>query len=186
MRDESIIDLYFQRDENAIQETDKKYGSYCFKVADNILRNREDCEECVNDTWLKTWDSIPPTRSKYLKLFLARITRNLSFNRYREKHRKKRGSGEIEVVLNELEECVDSRTDVEAHFLAKELTHTINQFAKSLPERDCGIFVRRYFFVETIPEIARRYEMPEGNVRVILSRSRKKLRVLLKEEGYLI
>jgi RNA polymerase sigma-70 factor (ECF subfamily) len=114
MTDEKIIDLYFSRSENAITETNKKYGSYCFKIANNILNNREDSEECVNDTWMKTWDSIPPTSPSHLNLYLAKIVRNLSFTRYKSKHAIKRGKGEMAVILDELEECIAGQADIES------------------------------------------------------------------------
>lgn len=106
MTDEEIVQLFFQRKEEAVQEISKKYSSYCFKIANNILNNREDSEECVNDTWMQAWNTIPPTRPKYLRLFVAKIVRNLSFSRYKLKNAKKRGSGEMILVLEELEECI--------------------------------------------------------------------------------
>lgn len=113
MTDEKIIQLYFNRDEKAIEETSIKYGSYCDKIANNILRNRQDSEECLNDTWMQTWDSIPPTHPVHFNLFLAKIVRNLSFNKYRNKYTQKRGRGEIALVLEELEECLAGHSDVE-------------------------------------------------------------------------
>lgn len=186
MQDNEIMDLYLKREEAAISETEKKYGGYCHMVAENILHNKEDSEECVNDTWLKAWLAIPPARPTHLKLFLAKITRNLSFNRYKEKHAGKRGCGEISEVLDELEECLSGSSDVEADYLAKELHIAINNFVRSLPERDRTVFIRRYFFVESISEIARRYGLSENNVRVVLHRSRSKLKKQLEKEGYLL
>lgn len=183
MRDESIIRLYFERNENAIDETDKKYGNYCYRIADNILHSREDSEECVNDTWLRAWDAMPPTRPDNLRLFLAKITRNLSFNRYRASRADKRGGGETALVLEELEECLPGGRDVEAEYQAAELTAAINEFVKALPKRDGNIFVRRYFFGESLPHISRRYGLAESSVRVILHRVRKKLKVRLEKEG---
>lgn len=183
MRDESIIQLYFERDETAIGETNRKYGSYCYRVADNILHSREDSEECVNDTWLRAWDAIPPARPSCLKLFLARITRNLSFNRFKARNAQKRGEGETALVLEELEECLPGGRDTEEEFLAEELAGSINRFVRSLPVRDGDIFIRRYFFADSLPGIAKRYGMAESSVRVVLHRTRKKLRVRLEEEG---
>ena len=140
MDDLQIIELYFARDEQAIKETDSKYGKLCHSIAYNILNNREDSEECVNDTWLKTWDMIPPTRPQCFRLFLAKIVRNLSFNKYKAKHTDKRGNGEISLILDELEECIAEKSAVEEFFLAKELKNTINAFVSALPERECNIF----------------------------------------------
>lgn len=186
MTDEKIIELFFQRNEEAITETHKKYGSYCFKIANSILNNREDSEECLNDTWMKTWNSIPPTRPGYFNLYLAKIIRNLSFNKYKAMHAGKRGHGEIAFILDELEECIAGQSDVEALYLAEELKTTINKFARSLSERDCNVFVRRYFYAESIKEIARRYGLSENNVGIILNRSRNKLKEQLKKEGYIL
>lgn len=184
MKDENIIQLYFERDERAIGETDRKYGAYCYRVADNILHNREDSEECVNDTWLRAWDAMPPTWPGCLRMFLAKITRNLSFNRYKAKTAEKRGGGETELVLEELEECLPGNMDVERSYLARELTASINRFVRALPVRDGNIFVRRYFYSEPISEIARKYHMAESSVRVILHRTRKKLKKQLEKEGF--
>ena len=185
MEDNQIIELYWNRDENAITETGRKYGAYCRKIAVNILQNEEDSEECVNDTWLKTWNSIPPHRPENLRLFLAKITRNLSFNRYNENTAQKRGGGEITLVLDELAECLEAKSDVEQIVLGKELKECIKGFVTTLRERDRNVFVRRYFFVDTVKEIAERYGISENNVMVILSRTRKQLKNKLEKEGYI-
>ena len=184
MGDNEIVELYWQRDENAIRETDRKYGAYCFAVADNILHSKEDSEECVNDTWLKAWNTIPPQKPNKLRMFLAKITRNLSFNRYNARSAEKRGGGEIPAVLDELAECLESESDVAGEYEAKELEQHIRLFVRSLPERDGNVFVRRYFFNETIAEIAEKYGLSRDNVTVILSRTRKKLKTHLQREGY--
>lgn len=184
MTDEKIIELFFRREEGAIQETSKKYGSYCYSIAYNILNNHEDSEECVNDTWLATWDAIPPTRPSRLRLFLARIVRNFSFNTYKAKHRKKRGNGEIPLVLDELGECVSGNGNVEEEVIEKELQQSLNDFVRGLSVRDCNMFVRRYFYAESVKEIAKRYHCTENCVSVVLNRCRKKLKAHLKREGY--
>jgi RNA polymerase sigma-70 factor (ECF subfamily) len=186
MTDEKIIDLFFNRSERAIDETNKKYGSYCFKIAHNILNNKEDSEECVNDTWMKTWQSIPPTSPTHFNLYLAKIVRNLSFTKYKSRHTQKRGNGEMAVILEELEECISQPSDVEAIYLAKELNAVINSFVYSLSERDGNIFVRRYFFADSIRDIAKRYHLTETNVRVILNRTRNQLKARLIKEGYIL
>ena len=118
MEDHNIVDLYWFRDENAISETDKKYGSYCSTIANNILYNLEDSKECVNDTYLKTWNSIPPTRPKILKAFLGKITRNLALNIYKSKNCQKR-KGEVPLVLDELKECIPSQNDIDTEMEEK-------------------------------------------------------------------
>ena len=185
MTDDKIIQLFFQRKEVAIEETQKKYGSYCFKIANNILNNREDSEECLNDTWLKAWDSIPPTQPTYFNLFLAKITRNFAINTYRSKHTHKRGKGEIALVLDELEECITGETDVETLYIAEELQSSINKFVRGLSEKDGNVFIRRYFYADSIKDISNRYHISENNVRVMLSRTRNKLKLRLEKESYI-
>ena len=185
MTDEQIIAMYQKRQESAIRETEAQYGAFCFRLADHILNNREDSEECVNDTWLHTWNAIPPVYPQCLRMFLAKITRNLSINRYRTRHAAKRGGGETELVLEELAECVAGSADVEETVLAKELGESISRFAYDLSERDGNVFIRRYFFTESIPEIAREYNLTENHVAVILNRVRKALKTHLEKEGYL-
>ena len=184
MEDSRIVALYWQRDPDAIKETENKYGAYCFSVADNILHSKEDAEECVNDTWLKTWDAIPPQRPNKLQLFLAKITRNLSCNRYKARTAEKRGGGEISLVLDELAECVAGDPTVEQAYAAKELSECIRLFVRALPERDGNVFVRRYFFTESVSDIAKKYALTENHVMVILSRTRKKLKTHLRKEGF--
>lgn len=184
MDDNQIIELYWQRNESAIAETDSKYGAYCFAIANNILKSREDSEECVNDTYLRAWNAMPPQKPTVLRLFLAKITRNHSFNRYNSRSVEKRGGGEITLVLDELSECIASNSSVEGEIEAIELGNCIKVFVRALPERECNLFVRRYFFSEPICDIASRYGMNENNVSVILSRTRKKLKKLLIKEGY--
>ena len=184
MEDSQIIELYFRRKEEAIKETDNKYGSYCFSIAENILHNTEDSEECVSDTWLKAWNAIPPGRPTVLRMFLAKITRNLSFNRFHARNAEKRGGGEIHLVLEELAECIANESDTESEYIAKELEQSIRSFVRKLPEREGNVFVRRYFFTEPIAMIAKRYHMTENYVMVSLSRTRGKLKAHLSKEGY--
>ncbi len=184
MEDALIIELYWQRNEDAIKETDNKYGAYCFSVANNVLRDKGEAEECVNDTYLRAWNAMPPKRPSLLRAFLAKITRRLAFNRYDANAAKKRGGGETAAVLEELAECIASETDVESEYMAKELGECVRNFVNTLPERDGNVFVRRYFFVDTVGEIAKRYGLKENNVAVILSRTRAKLKKTLEREGY--
>ena len=185
MKDEEIIGLYFDRDERAITESDLKYGRYVFTVAQNILKSREDSEECVNDTWLRSWNTIPPKRPSFLRMFFAEITRNLAFDRYRREHAKKRSDGELPLVLDELEECISDRRSVEDEIIGEELSDCISKFVRNLPERDGNLFLRRYFFTESVQDIAKMYGMKPNNVTVILKRVREKLRKHLVKEGYL-
>ena len=184
MEDRQIIDLYWRRDPEAIKETDNKYGAYCFTVANNILHSTEDSEECVNDTWLNAWNAIPPQKPTKLQMFLAKITRNLSFNLYNARSAKKRGGGEIMLVLDEHSECLASESNVEREYESKELGQCIRRFVRELPERDGNVFVRRYFFAESVTQIAKRYGLTDNNTMVILSRTRKKLKTHLVKEGF--
>lgn len=186
MDDERIIELYFARDEQAVAETDKKYGAYCFTLASSILGNREDAEETVSDTYLNTWQAIPPKKPKVLKMFLAKITRNLAFTRWRNLTAEKRGGGALELVLEELSGCIASPERVEDRLSAKELAKTIRCFLNTLPQREQDIFLRRYFFVEESETIARRYGMKRATVLRTLSRTREKLKNYLTREGYAV
>lgn len=184
MKDEAIIKLYWQRDEEAIELTKAKYGPYCYSIADNILHSSEDSEECVGDTYLRVWNSIPPQWPEKLKLFLGRITRNLAIDRYKYNRASKRGSGETELILDELGECISSPEDVDSQVEAKELAASISCFLRRLPDRDRAVFVRRYYFAESAEVIGKRFTLSPGNVGVILSRVRAKLRKYLEKEGY--
>ena len=183
VEDNQILELYWQKNEDAIKESNSKYGAYCFKIANNILCNQEDSEECVNDTWLNAWNAIPPQEPKRLRIFLAKITRNLAFNRFHARSAKKRGSGELVLVLDELAECLSSESNVENECETKELGQYIRLFVRTLSERDSNVFVRRYFFTDSVKEISTRYGLTENNIMVILSRTRKKLKIYLIEEG---
>ena len=185
MDDSQIIELYWQRNADAISETAKKYSAYCFKIADNILHDAGDSEECVNDTWLHAWNAIPPQRPDVFRMFQAKITRNLSLDRFNIRNAKKRGAGEMALALDELADCLAGETDVETLYEGRELEQLIRRFVRALPERDGNVFVRRYFFIDPIAEIAKRYRLTDNNVMVILSRVRKKLKLELMKEGYM-
>ena len=183
MDDIKIIELYWQRDPTAIELTNDKYGGYCFAIANNILGCHEDSEECVNDTWLGAWNGMPPHRPNLLRMFLAKLTRSIAFNRYKSGHARRRGGGQIDLVLDELAECLTSESSAEEYALANELGEFIRQFVRELPTREGDIFARRYFFTEPTKTIAARYHISEDNTLVILSRVRKKLRESLIKEG---
>ena len=184
IEDSMIIQLYWDRDESAISATSEKYGAYCRSIAMNILGDREDAEECVNDTYLGVWNSIPPHRPNVLPAFLGKITRNLSLNKYRQKHAEKRGCGQMGAVLDELAECVSDKSDIEQDIDRKELIKEINQFLGTLPQVKRGIFVGRYWRADSISEIAARYGMTENRVSVTLNRLRKQLNRYLSERGF--
>ena len=186
MKDEDIIELYWQRDETAIDETKLKYGGYCYSIAENILRSHEDSEECVGDTYLRTWNSIPPQRPDKFRLFLARITRNLAIDRYKYRNAAKRSGHETDLMLDELGEIVTSDSSPDRELEVKELAKSISLFLRTLSERDCSVFIRRYFFAESGAEIGKRFGLSPGNVGVILSRVRAKLRKHLEKEGYIL
>ena len=186
MEDSQIIDLYWARSEQAVQETDTKYGGYCRSIAHNILKNREDSEECVSDTWLNAWNAMPPKRPSVLSAFLGKITRNLAFDRWKAAHAEKRGGGSLPLALDELDECIAAKGGVEAAFDEKELSHAIDAFLRTLPERECSIFLRRYWYVDSVQDIAARYALRENTAKSILFRTREKLRRYLAGEGIIV
>ena len=185
MTDERIIELFWQRNEAAVREVSAKYGFYCGVVCRNILKDTQDSDECLNDTWLRAWNSIPPQKPKNLKMFLAKISRNLAIDRYKRQNAVKRGRGESELILEELEECISHSSNVENEVLSEELGAAINTFLKSLPERDRNIFIRRYFYADHTEKIAKQYTLTVNNIMVILSRTRVKLKNYLMEGGLL-
>lgn len=183
MEDKRIVALYRERNTDAVKESSQKYGGYCFAIANRILHCREDAEECLNDTWLHAWNAIPPARPDNLQLFLAKIVRNLSFDRYSARTAEKRGGGEADLVLDELAECIAAESDVAKEYENRQLGIAIRRFVGSLPERECNLFLRRYFYTEAVGDIAARYHLTENHVAVILSRTRKKLKKYLIKEG---
>ena len=186
MEDREIIDLYWAREERAVQETESKYGGLCRSVAFNILQSREDSEECVNDTWLRAWNTMPPQRPGVLPAFLSRITRNLSLDRWKRARADKRGGGQLPLALEELGDCVPAADSVEEALALEELTRILDRFLRTLPDRECCIFLRRYWYVDSTRDIARRYEMAEGSVKSTLYRVRQKLREQLEKEGVVL
>ena len=182
MDDLKIIELYFSRDEQALRETADKYGAYCMAVSMSILRSQPDAEECVNDTYLKTWNSIPPTRPSSLKLFLARITRNDSLNRHRALHADKRNR-DLEVSLSELEACFPAPEDPPTG-MGTPIIDALNEFLAACSKTDRMIFVQRYWYSLPASQIAEEQGMTENAVWVRLHRTREKLRDYLTERGY--
>lgn len=186
MQDTEILDLYWKRDEHAITETQKSYGNYCYSIAYHILHTHEDSEECVNDTWLRAWKAIPPNRPERLSLFLGTITRNLSFDRWKYKNTLKRRSGEMELALDELAECVPAAGTTEDAVEEAELQRSLNRFLSTLKEKDRNVFLRRYWYAEEYNEIAKRYGMKLNTVKTTLFRVRSKLKTYLEQEGVVL
>lgn len=166
MDDSTIVQMYWDRNEKAIPATSEKYGSYCLSIARNILGNHEDAEECVNDTYLNTWNSIPTNRPKMLSTYLGKIVRNLSFNLYRKNRAEKRGAGQIAEVLDELSELIADPNGPEEAWDCKYLRETINTFLSELPAEKRRIFVSRYWYADSVKDIAKRSGMTESNVSV--------------------
>ncbi len=183
MEDSSIVDLYFLRSESAIVETDRKYGRYCFTIADNILSNREDSEESVSDTYLAAWKSIPPRRPAILSTYLGKITRRIAIDRWRARSADKRGGGEVILALEELQECVSDRSNPEEFAAKKELGRSINRFLDGLPVQERNVFLLRYWYLHSVAEIAAKFGWSQSKVTSMLYRMRKKLHKQLIKEG---
>ena len=183
MEDKQIVDLYWQRSDLAISETNQKYGRYCHTIAYNICGTDEDAEECVNDTWFRAWNLMPDQRPVILSTFLGRITRNFAINLIKAKNRIKRGGGDAVLVLDELEECIPGGRNPELALEEKELEKAIGKFVSQLPQPEKTIFVLRYWRVAPIDEIAEKLQFSKGKIKSSLFRTRRKLRDYLQEEG---
>ncbi|MFA7673440.1 MAG: sigma-70 family RNA polymerase sigma factor [Clostridia bacterium] len=186
MDDRQIVELYFKRSESAITETAGKYGRYCHYIAYNILHSEEDAEECVNDTYLKAWNCIPPHKPDMLSAFLGKITRNLSLNLYAKYTAQKRGLGQTALVLSELEECLSSSDNVEQAADEDALVDAIDRFLAVMPSETRKVFMRRYWYLSPVKEIADGYGISESKVKMTLFRTRKSLRQYLEKEGVTI
>ena len=183
MEDAAIVELYWQRSEEAIPETERKYGGYCQRIAYNICADLEDAEECVNDTWLRAWNRMPSERPSVLSTFLGAITRNLALDRWRNAHRQKRGGGETDLALEELSDCVPAPGGVEREMEAKELARAIDAFVASLQPTERRLFLARYWFLTPVKELAERLHWSQSKTKTVLFRLRKRLLRQLKEEG---
>lgn len=181
MEESRILALYFARDEEALQETEKQYGKLCFGIAHRILQSPQDAEECVNDTLLRAWNSIPPASPSSLSAYLATVSRNVALDRYRLQHAEKRG-GEMGGALEELGECV-TNTEQTSLSDSSEIRDALNGFLSSLSTRTRIVFLRRYWYLCSVAEIAQSIHMTEGNVKVLLHRTRKQLKAYLEERG---
>jgi len=183
MEDHAIIELYWERSEDAISKTAAKYGGYCYTIAYNILSNNEDAEESVNDTWLAAWNTMPPRRPKLLAAFLGKMTRYISLDRWKNRTARKRGGGEVPLVLEELEECISGEDSVEKEYLQKEFAESLNQFVENLPDVERKVFLCRYWYMDSIETIAEHFGFSESKVASMLHRTRGKLRKMLEQEG---
>lgn len=185
MEDNRIVELYWSRQEAAILETSKKYERYCYTIAYRILSDAEDAKEAVNDTWLDAWNTMPPHRPSVLSAFLGKITRRISIDRWRRRTAGKRGGGETMLALDELADCLPSGHDVEQEIQAQELVRALNTFLSRLPPHERDVFVCRYFFLAPLSEICRQFHYGPSKTKSMLSRTRKKLLVYLREEDLL-
>lgn len=180
MDDSCIVKLYWNKDESAISESHKKYGSYCNTIAYNILNSFSDSEECVNDTWMRAWNTIPPEKPVRLAGFFGRITRNLAIDRYRRDRTQKYGSGQITVCLDEIGECIGEETPFDDRIVLKDI---LNEFLRGLPEKKKDIFLLRYWYMMPVRTVAKHMNMSEGAVKMVLHRVRDKLKEYLEKEG---
>lgn len=184
--DAEIVKLFWERDQRAVQMAEKQYGAYCKSIALPIAGSPEDAEECVNDALLQAWNAIPPHKPQMLSTFLGKITRNLAINRYRAQHREKRGGGGIPLVLEELSELVSGSDSVEHEVDRRALAEEINCFLGRLSAKKRYIFMRRYWYADSVTEIAGQCGMSENSVSVTLNRLRKALRKQLMERGFVL
>ena len=184
MNDLQIIEMYWKRNEQAISVTAEKYGTYCYSIAYGVLHNEEDSKESVNDTYMSAWNSMPPHKPNVLKTFLGKITRRLSIDRLKRKNAEKRG-GEIAEVLDELSECISPSGDPIAEMEKVMLDKTINNFVRELSDKEQRVFLCRYWYAKSVKEIAKLFGFSESKVKVMLMRTRNKLKTRLNEEGLL-
>ena len=183
LKDSEIVDLYWKRSQDAIAQSDLRYGRYCHSIAYRILYSQEDSEECVNDTWMQAWKVIPPQRPVLLKAFLGKITRNLALNRYEASHAQFRGGGQTAACLDELDECIPDNRREEDIADRMTLTDCLNTFLGELGEEERIIFLRRYWYECSVKEIAQGMNLGESKVKMTLMRTRNKLREYLEKEG---
>lgn len=184
LQDKEIVCGIAQKSEAALTAAQLKYGIYCLTIAERIVDSRETAEECVNDALHSVWNSIPPQQPDNLKMYLAAITRNHALNRLKADKAQKRGGREVDAVFDELSECIPAKKTPESVVLEQQLGETVKEFLKTLPQRERDIFLRRYFFAEPTQDIAKRFDVRQSNVLMILSRTRKKLKTYLQKEGY--
>jgi RNA polymerase sigma-70 factor (ECF subfamily) len=182
MQDSDIIKLFYNRSEDAIRELDEKYGKLCKHIANNILHDEQQVQECINDAYFGMWNSIPPNNPNPLRAYLCKIVRNISVKRYRDNHTAKRFT-EYEISINELGDCIPDKNSVEDIVRQKELTKLIETFLQKIDSKDRIMFVRRYWYAESVKNIANSFGISERNASMKLFRIRKKLRLYLEETG---
>ncbi len=185
LEDQEIIRLYHERSEDAIHETDLKYGKLCRRISLGILGDSRDSEEVVSDTWLALWNSIPPKKPEPFKAYVCRVAKNLALKRYEYEHAQKRNCN-YEDSLEELKECIGTKKSVEEHILERELTESINRFLDNFPKEKRVLFLKRYWFLYSVKELAGEYHVSEKNMSMRLARLRKQLKKYLEQEGYAI
>ena len=183
MNDSQIVALFFDRDQRAIEETAAKYGNYCYSIVRNILNNREDAEEAVSDTYLALWASIPPHKPTVLRTFLGKIARRTALKQWEKMRTQKRGGGEVALALEELSEYLSDGSTPETAIQAAELTQILNTFLRNLPKEERQVFVCRYWYLDSIADIAGRFGFSQSKVKSMLARTRMKLRAALTKEG---
>jgi len=183
--DDQILDLFWERDENAVVEAKQKYGNRLFKTAINVLRSKEDAEESVNDTLFKAWETIPPGRPEMLGAFLAKISRNISINKLKAKSAAKRGGG-LTLLLNELTDSLPANSSPEKEFEGKLVVKAINTFLSDMEKSARFVFILRYFHGESIIDISERFRISESKTKSMLFRARKKLQAFLEKEGIIL
>lgn len=183
MHDKEIIELFFSRDERALHECAENYSAYLGAIAAGILGNKSDVDECLNDTLYRAWNAIPPASPENLATYLGRITRNIAINRFKERSAKKRGSGQTELVLEELDECIPGNSETEAYTDEMELRCAINDFLKTLRPEMRQVFIRRYWYFKPINDIAKEYRMTSSRVKSMLFRARRELKKYLEKES---
>lgn len=184
LSDEDIINLYWNRNEKAISETDHKYGRYLFTIAYNILHDNMDCEECVNDTYFSTWNRIPPTRPNVFQVFLSKITRNVAVDKYRKEKAEKRIPSEMINSLDELGDCIPDSTNVEEMIFIKKASELLNEYLFQLNKKESLVFVCRYYYCDSIETIARMLKVSESTIYRMLAKMRAELKEKLAKEGY--
>ncbi len=183
MEDVQIVDMFWNRDQEVIAVVQQQYGGLCRQVAYQILNDREESEECENDAYLRAWNAIPPQRPNRFSVWLCRVVRNLALDRYRARQAAKRGGGEFQLVLHELEACLPAPSGTETAYEGRRITQVLEQFVRALPVEQRGVFLRRYWYADPVAKIAAGYGMSESKVKSMLSRIRGRLRIFLQEEG---
>ncbi len=184
MDDSEIVQLFWDRNESAISAAAKKHGKRCRSIAENILNNREDAEDCVNDAYFKIWNLIPPNRPQVLGAFISKIVKNTAIDMLKARYAEKRGKGDIPLAIEELEECISDKSNIEGTYERRELIEKINDFLRMIPIENRRVFILRYWYCCELSEIAKRFGVRKNTISVMLNRTRKKLREFLEKEGY--